>query len=375
MNRRSSLLATTLIGLGQLLACWTFVDAQESAQRAAAADKAFREIESSLTPRLNSLRDNPRLSIGGIRQQLLAPTPDWLAVAELELLFGEYSEDLDVADFSTFRLRWNEWLRQLPPPTLSDLRELATNAASKIPTVTTEREREARLRLQRALQNLDVRMSQFAGPEDWRKFLDLANLRNATTTAAKWTAAVDEFPLIEKRLRQGAAAWALPEMQSAHHAVLAAIRATRWLANDQFLKARADRLQTIVELLAADPPAENEADRQTLGAAYWWLKDNGTDFGLVAALEHHFVRPNFYLHWPRSFLEDSFRRTLEEEFPVNGFYDGTPVQGNGKLTGDLVAKLKPGLGKAVIDVSLNAQTVSKTVGFISGVRVAATGVT
>ena len=101
----------------------------------------------------------------------------------------------------------------------------------------------------------------------------------------------------------------------------------------------------------------------------------GAGAKLVAAIRSQLAQPNLLVHVSKPIVAGGIDDQVNEETPVKDVILGTDVVGKGRTTGQVTTSLVPNRDKAVIQIGLNGQTKTKTVGYHGMVTVFSHGTT
>ena len=130
----------------------------------------------------------------------------------------------------------------------------------------------------------------------------------------------------------------------------------------------ADQLQTC----AAEPTAE---EALAIGQAVGQLSDARQVPALVAAIRHHFARPNLFMQASADLISAGIAEEVDETAPVRDVILGTNVRGTGHTLGSTTAKLIPNRHRGVVDTIFLGTTTTKSVGTNGPMRVYSDGTT
>jgi len=259
-------------------------------------------------------------------------------------------------------------------PSVEELPAACLAAKANFRPLTPQNVESAKAELVEAAERLDKKLkSDGKNGENWRKYLLLEKLQNQLRS--------DEMPdlgvlgTIYKRYaadHEGLAlVWFLDVKES--------LRRYRFLAasvESTKLKAAYNRmldgLAKQIESYRSKPTAEGAV---AIGLAVGQLQDARQAPELVAAVLHHFARPNLFADVSAELIAAAMSEDVDETAPVEDVILGTRIRGTGHTTGSVTAKLVPDELRGVVDVTFLGVTKTDNVGTNGPVRIYSNGVT
>jgi len=259
-------------------------------------------------------------------------------------------------------------------PSLGELPAACRAAKAAFRPLSQEDVRQARDELVQAVDRLDRRLkADGQNGANWRKYVELDNLQAQLQPDSE-----PEADALDKIHRKFAAdhegldlIWFLD--------VRDAIRRYEFIAGligdtelrtafGNLLDGLADQLQTC----AAEPTAEESL---AIGQALGQLSDARQVPTLVAAIRHHFARPNLFMQASADLVSAGIAEEVDETAPVRDIILGTNVRGTGHTLGNTTARLIPDDHRGVVDTIFLGTTTTKSVGTNGPMRVYSDGIT
>ncbi len=139
-------------------------------------------------------------------------------------------------------------------------------------------------------------------------------------------------------------------------------------AYDRMLDGLAEQLESY----RSKPTAEVAV---AIGRAVGQLQDARQAPELVAAVLHHFARPNLFADVSSELIAAAMSEDVDETAPVEDVILGTRIRGTGHTTGNVTAKLVPDELRGVVDITFLGITKTDNVGTNGPVRIYSNGVT
>lgn len=355
--------------LAFLLTCLAGAQAGEQAAKEA-VDKSWQE----LTARLDTsvLADLRRDDVAG---QLKAVEPNWFLVQELDAVLAEAAGRLEDPVFDAFRSDWNQWLRQLPLPPAAMLAAAARAASTQPMPWSPDAVESLRERFRDDLLEFENRLLRLSDQQGWNEYLEVDQLKAAVGDLDALRTRWESVEALPERWRLAAAIWRSARLQQAAQSLDRLAGKARIFADTDFVSRRRTNLARLAKLLTELPRDQNATPSGEVADICRWLRLRDADLGLVEAVERRFVRPNLLVRIPSAALSDQWSRELDESFPVNDVIAGTRVRGQGRLSGRLSSRFLPRIGQGLLELSLEGQTRSSTVGSSRGATVSSTGTT
>jgi hypothetical protein len=326
---------------------------------------AWLKTSPSYTEWLRRLRRDELLS-----QLNAAPDSDVSTLQSLAEIYSENSALLPANDFQQFRslfqqfteaskARWND---------LIGLARAALAAPRKVDYLELESERSQVLQ---AIADLENRLAIEADNRLWLQYFQLGAIRRLLSPGAPLDLA--ELVRTGERLRSAEVIWPAGELQRLEKSYQQFARDVRIFGDPDYAEARRQRIEKLVELLTQHGQSTNDQFRTQIAPLVGWLKLRGDAPALVDALQARFLRANLLMQISAAALADELNRNLQEDFPVNEVFVGTPMSGNGTLTGRVTSQTRETERGAAIELDLDAETKATTSGSKNGVRISSTG--
>ncbi|MBQ9127310.1 MAG: hypothetical protein IJY15_06070, partial [Thermoguttaceae bacterium] len=107
----------------------------------------------------------------------------------------------------------------------------------------------------------------------------------------------------------------------------------------------------------------------SLAELTYWQPESPAVEEIVAKARSCFEKPNFYMEIDAPTVASFVERPIVEEFDICENIRGTQARGAGRLTGDMVVKLRENGDKAELCLALSASVATRTIGSSRGVHV------
>jgi hypothetical protein len=259
-------------------------------------------------------------------------------------------------------------------PAVGDLATACRQAKADFRPLTQTDVDQAKPVLIEALDRLDKRLSA-AGPngENWRKFLELAALRDQLQRPGGPDKAV--LTRIFSRFNSGydglELMWFL-DVQQALHSYLAMTFA---VDNSQIRTAYAeklDKLASTIEAYVAKPTTE---DALVISESVRWLQDARQAPALVEAIQRQFVRPNLFAQASAEVVGAGIAEPVDDITPVRDCILGTDIEGTAHTMGQITSQPASNATMAVLDALFFGSTVSDNVGYHGSITIFSTAKT
>ncbi len=307
--------------------------------------------------------------------QLAAAAPNWFLVRQLDASFAEAAGRLDDPRFATFRYDWDQWLRQLPLPSVDLLAAAARSASSQATTVSRDTVEPLWRQFRDDLSSFEDRLRRLSNDQGWNAYLQLAKVQDAVRDLEALRTQWESIDALPERWRLAALMWPQAELQQAALSFDRLAGPARTFADPNSVAQRQAQLVRLAELLS-DPTAYRDGlPPAEVAAICHWLRQRGSDLGLVEAVERRFVHPNLVLHFPHAALPARLNSDVNESFPVDDVIAGTRVRGTGRLEGRLSSRFVPRVAKGSWNSRWRAGPRPRPWVPIAGRPVASTGVT
>ncbi len=259
-------------------------------------------------------------------------------------------------------------------PSVEELPAACLAAKANFRPLTPQDVQSAKVELIEAVGRLDKKLkADGKNGENWRKYLLLEKLQNQLKS--------DETPdigVLDTIYRRYAAdheglalVWFLDvkEAIGRYRFLAASVESTKLkAAYDRMLEGLAEQLESY----RSEPTAEGAV---AIGRAVGQLQDARQAPELVAAVLHHFARPNLFADVSAELIAAAMSEDVDETAPVEDVILGTRIRGTGHTTGSITAKLVPDELRGVIDITFLGVTKTDNVGTNGPVRIYSNGVT
>jgi hypothetical protein len=225
-----------------------------------------------------------------------------------------------------------------------------------------------------ALDRLDQRLVQ-AGPngESWRKFLELAALRDQFQRAGGPDKAI--LTRVLSRFNSGYDGLELMWFLDARQALHNYLAMTYAVDNPKIRTAfdeKMDKLASTLDAYAAKPTTE---DALVISESARWLQDARQAPALVEAIQHHFVHPNLFAQASAEVIGAGIVEPVDDVTPIRDCILGTDIHGTAHTTGSVIAKTSPNNTVGVLDTIFFGSTLSENVGYHGSLTIFSTGTT
>jgi len=231
----------------------------------------------------------------------------------------------------------------------------------------------AAARLREALGPLDRLLARSPSGADWRTYLDWPAL---TAQAASGTAA---DPAVLRRLQKQLDAeqngLEMPPFAAVRRAVTAYAEAADAAKDPNAQAVYGQRLEKLAAAVATGAATGTTDALDPVGPLLARLEESGQAPATVARVRSAVNRPNLFLDVDESLLGSAVNRAVDETSAINDTVLGTRVRGSGRTTGLVLLDFVPSLGRAVVDLKLDATNHSNTSGSQGPVTVHTLGTT
>lgn len=296
------------------------------------------------------------LKLSELEAQLTAgDKADPAVVDSILARFSGTEKGLDWAPVVAVRQSLSAWASALPPPPATDLAKLLRDAKSKYVARSQADADSARAAVRTSLDQLNRYLA--SGPQGpgWRTFLYIEALENQLKSA---TPDVEELRQIQRQFVSGKVGLELPIFANVGRSLdtyvdrLTTVDSPK--TREQFA-AQLEALAAGVEKLQKDPTAE-------VTAAYEWLSTADQVRPLLAAVRHHYSKPNLHVDVSGKFMASRANRMVDDIGPVRDVILGTRISGTGHTRGTISLNLIPDNNRAVYELLFSGNVASTTVG-------------
>lgn len=281
---------------------------------------------------------------------------------------------LRLPEFTSTRRALTDWLTALSQPKLADLPALARQAKSEYKPVSKADLLTRQVALEAAVRRLDRFLKNSgANGEGWRKYLKLDDLQAELNKQLKADPKI--LSILATNYISGVNGLELAQFTGVAN-TLQSYADLLAAYQDSDAKATSDKdLDALAGML--DEAVKNPAaiDRRQLGALVNKIAATGQAPKLVAAIRSQLAQPNLLVHVSKPIVAGGIDDQVNEETPVKDVILGTDVVGKGRTMGQVTSSLIPNRDKAVVQIALNGQTKTKTVGYHGMVTVFSHGTT
>jgi hypothetical protein len=318
---------------------------------------------------------NKYLRTPELKEQLqkgAAASPD--IVRDILEKYQAKAPGLRLPEFTSTRKSLIDWLAALSQPKLADLPGLARQGKAEYKPVSKADLLTQQVALEAAVRRLDRFLKNSgANGEGWRKYLKLDDLQAELNKQLKADPKI--LSVLATNYISGVNGLELTQFTGVAN-TLQSYADLLAAYQDSDAKATSDKdLDALAGML--DEAVKNPAaiDRRQLGALVNKIAASGQSPKLVAAIRSQLAQPNLLVHVSKPIVAGGIDDQVNEETPVKDVILGTDVVGKGRTTGQVTTSLVPNRDKAVIQIGLNGQTKTKTVGYHGMVTVFSHGTT
>lgn len=253
-----------------------------------------------------------------------------------------------------------EWLSSLESPVITDRLGMIESAVREVAPDTAARDRlgqdlrEQIERLDRSLQRTPA-----AGAR-WREFLQW----EATTKLVAQDSLSDQtLDTLETRWTLAQTHWNTLRFRYTAQTVLRAIVLAR-------RSTLADAPTVVEQAVQVLPDPSDEINREAMASLHLLDRlDVASEFSIAWHQRH--AAPHCQLRIRDAVLLPKFTQTVDEQFPINDYFAGTPVRGSGRIRGTMSIEPQK-RATAAWNVVFQGASTSATVGTNSGVTVQST---
>ena len=135
---------------------------------------------------------------------------------------------------------------------------------------------------------------------------------------------------------------------------------------------RIDELVTQLEAYETGPTTKQAVE---IGRTLGWFDRAGQLGSVMAKVREHYSHPNLHVIASKQLVGSSVRDTVEATEPLRECILGTSIRGTTYLTGNVDLELIPSDERAVFDITLAGDAVSRNVGYNRSVSIYSTGYT
>jgi len=298
--------------------------------------------------------------------------------AKVAAILSRYSGDqrgLELPHFVAVKNALAAWDRQLAEEQPANLAQLARDAAGKYQAVSPQQTAKTWAELQAAIRELDTFLKN-SPPENnagWRKYLHWDELAQHAQRAEGPDPRVAEATI--SRLSAYENGLALPPFVRVRRALRRHLDSSQAAADQKFAEAYSKQLENLATHLENHAQTGSVEDALAIGRATAWLRRSQQARELTAAIERRFNRPNVYATVSERFLAAGIEDDVDRTQGVTDVILGTQIQGTARTVGRTTVDVVPNDRAAQLDILLNGQATSNTVGHNGPVTIYSTGVT
>ncbi|MBX3412998.1 MAG: hypothetical protein KF708_09950 [Pirellulales bacterium] len=309
----------------------------------------------------NGLRWHRYLRTEALAAELAGQSaPDPAAVDDILRRYESNEPGLDQPKFRLIRDLLRRWRENNASPELADLPAAAAEAKTQFDPVTAEELTAARKSAAEALMRLDAYLAPLGqNGQDWAEHLRLAALR---TLLASDHPDAAQLEAIRKRFDvtyPGLSLAPFSDVKAALDTYASLVTLSREENAEQQFGQRIDQLVEHLAAIATDPNLDR---RHLVGVATGWLERRGQASGLVRGIRRHYGHPNLYVRASEGLVGAGIEGPVEETEPVRDVILGTSIRGSGTTVGRTRVEFVPNERRAAIDVLLEGTNSSRTVG-------------
>jgi hypothetical protein len=336
---------------------------------------ALKEQDAWLSGQPNEPGWNKYLHTPELKEQIQkGDAADRSVISSILQKYQAHEPGLHLSQFESTRKALAAWFNELSQPKLADLPAQARAAKVDYKPVQKSDVLAREVALEAAVRRLDRYLKgSGANGQGWQKYLQLDALQ--TELKKGLNADPKTLSAVAKRLSAGFSGLELSQFRG----VTSNLQPfADLLAAYQNSNAREDYNKNLDELASSlEAAGKNPAtfDRRQLGELLNRVAASGQAPALVSAVRGQLGQSNLLVHVSSNIVVAGINDEVNEQTPIKDEIMGTDVVGNGHTTGHVRAVLVPNRDKAVVEIGLNGQTQSRTVGYHGMVTVFSHGTT
>lgn len=292
-------------------------------------------------------------------------------IAPILAIYAGQTPGLERARFVAVRQALESWRTELT--SVDPLAQAALDAKRSLRPIDPQELVRSRTELQAAIEDMERYLAR--GTQDnanrWKRFLGWETLRrqlaDSTPSVSRLEATLLNFRRNQKGLELSrfirvrtalrrhidALIYSDPTIQQAYHKLL-------------------DDLSQRLNSYAKDPRSDDPA---VIGRALGILKAGRQAGGLVASIESRYWHPNVLVSVSEQFANAGITRPVDKTLPLTDNILGTSIRGTARTTGTVSLTFAPSHERALMDLHLDGQAVSDSVGTVRKYSICTDGVT
>ncbi len=299
---------------------------------------------------------------------------DRLVVSAVLDRYSGSEPGLELRRFAAVRQALRAWLDELPPLAVGQLASAARQSRGEFVKKDDQDVRQARRRLDQAVTDMERLMARWVSDTrtNWEKYLAWQPMKEQLAADSPDLRALQS---ISDKFYANHEGLELPQFIALREALRDYINVSLFATNAKSQEAYEKLADELASRLEAYVQRPNTDDAIKIGQINGWMSRFGQAPELVAAVRHHFSRPNLFVQFSEDMLRTGIETKVEEQTRVREDILGTAIHGNATLKAQVSIDLVPNADGAAIDLMLTGTTYSNNTGYNGPVTIFSSGVT